>query len=233
LLCCRVSVGRMRLGGWPKRSEYAIAEGNSVGTNELDITGKHPHQHVSNGRRHARDSHGKRGYRAESGLKRTNNLRFLFAENRIRLRQQRLGSPERPWRNRYRPKRAALTLSPCVDIGPPSFRRRSAHRWEHPTLGLLAPVRSSLRGRQTRSSSTIGEWVLREVCRQNKACQGCWLSADPPSAGQCFGPAATGTGFRRQSCTYLLRHGHGTPMLADRDTESVPHAATSSRPPPR
>jgi diguanylate cyclase (GGDEF)-like protein/PAS domain S-box-containing protein len=50
-------------------------------------------------------------------------------------------------------------------------------RWEHPDLGLIPPGRFMLFAEDTGLILPVGEWVLREACRQNQAWQSQGLPA--------------------------------------------------------
>lgn len=49
-------------------------------------------------------------------------------------------------------------------------------RWQHPTMGMVSPARFIPIAEQSGFIESIGEWVLREGCRQQKA----WLDAGLP-----------------------------------------------------
>lgn len=44
-------------------------------------------------------------------------------------------------------------------------------RWQHPVLGLVTPVKFISIAEENRFINTIGEWVLKEACTQNKVWQ--------------------------------------------------------------
>jgi EAL domain-containing protein (putative c-di-GMP-specific phosphodiesterase class I) len=59
-------------------------------------------------------------------------------------------------------------------------------RWRHPVHGLLPPLRFIPLAEETGLIVPMGEWVLREACRQNKA----WQDAGLPPMGVCVNVSA-------------------------------------------
>ena len=59
-------------------------------------------------------------------------------------------------------------------------------RWRHPTLGVVPPIEFIPIAEETGLIVPIGDWVLREACRQNKA----WQDAGLPPMTVCVNVSA-------------------------------------------
>jgi diguanylate cyclase (GGDEF)-like protein/PAS domain S-box-containing protein len=66
------------------------------------------------------------------------------------------------------------------------FAAEALVRWCHPTLGLVSPATFIPLAEETGLIVPIGDWVLREACRQNKA----WQDAGLPKISICVNVSA-------------------------------------------
>ena len=59
-------------------------------------------------------------------------------------------------------------------------------RWNHPTLGVISPSQFIPLAEETGLIVPLGDWVLHEACRQNKA----WQDAGLPPVNVCVNVSA-------------------------------------------
>jgi diguanylate cyclase (GGDEF)-like protein len=80
-----------------------------------------------------------------------------------------------------------LFYQPQVDLRTGRiFAVEALIRWKHPTLGMLPPIKFIPMAEETGSIVPIGDWVLHEACRQNKA----WQDAGLPPMTVCVNVSA-------------------------------------------
>ncbi len=81
----------------------------------------------------------------------------------------------------------ALLYQPQVDLRSGRvFAVEALIRWNHPTLGVVAPMTFIPTAEETGLIVPIGDWVLHEACRQNKA----WQDAGLPPMTVCVNVSA-------------------------------------------
>ena len=81
----------------------------------------------------------------------------------------------------------ALLYQPQVDLRSGRvFAVEALIRWNHPTLGVVAPASFIPTAEETGLIVPIGDWVLHEACRQNKA----WQDAGLPPMTVCVNVSA-------------------------------------------
>jgi diguanylate cyclase (GGDEF)-like protein/PAS domain S-box-containing protein len=93
-------------------------------------------------------------------------------------------------------------------------------RWNHPTLGLLMPGKFISLAEETGFILSIGEWVLDEACRQNRA----WQAAGYPPVRVAVNVSAlqfAQPNFSDSVTTALERHGLDPQWLELEITESL------------
>ncbi len=81
----------------------------------------------------------------------------------------------------------ALLYQPQVDLRSGRvFAVEALIRWNHPTLGVVSPTSFIPTAEETGLIVPIGDWVLHEACRQNKA----WQDAGLPPMTVCVNVSA-------------------------------------------
>jgi EAL domain-containing protein (putative c-di-GMP-specific phosphodiesterase class I) len=94
-----------------------------------------------------------------------------------------------------------LVYQPQVDLKSGQvFAVEALVRWDHPTLGLVSPAKFITMAEESGLIAPLGDWVLHEACRQNKA----WQDAGTPPVNVSVNVSARQ--FREKTWTSRVTH---------------------------
>ncbi len=107
-------------------------------------------------------------YRVKEGGR--DNFRFYTPELNTKVHEKFLLQEQ--LRNAVARSEFVLFYQPQVDMRTERvFAVEALLRWKHPSLGLVQPIKFIPIAEETGLIVPMGEWALREACRQNKAWQ--------------------------------------------------------------
>ena len=113
------------------------------------------------------------------------DFRFYTPEMNTKVRED--FALQEDLRNAVARQEFTLFYQPQVDLLTDRvFAVEALVRWNHPTLGLTPPDKFIPMAEQTGLIVQIGDWVLHEACRQNKA----WQDAGLPLMNVCVNVSA-------------------------------------------
>lgn len=113
------------------------------------------------------------------------NFQFYTPEMNIKVHEK--FELQEELRNAVARSEFILLYQPQVDLRTGQvFAVEALIRWMHPTRGMVSPVKFIPLSEETGLIVTIGDWVLHEACRQNKA----WQDAGLPHMNVCVNVSA-------------------------------------------
>jgi diguanylate cyclase (GGDEF)-like protein/PAS domain S-box-containing protein len=134
------------------------------------------------------------------------NFQFYAPEFNTRAHERFLLQEE--LRNALARSEFVLLYQPQVDLRSGRvFAVEALIRWTHPTLGAMLPVSFIPTAEETGLIVPIGDWVLHEACRQNKA----WRDAGLPPISVCVNVSARQ--FRERNLVERVVHALGESQM--------------------
>ena len=113
------------------------------------------------------------------------NVQFYTSEMNARIHEKLMLQKE--IRDAIVRSEFVLHFQPQVDLRSGRiFATEALIRWQHPTLGLLSPIKFIPVAEETGLIVQVGDWVLHEACRQNKA----WQDQGLPPISVCVNVSA-------------------------------------------